>query len=168
MGASRKVLLLVCAAFAVASLVAWASEKERPSHAESPELTTLMQVKLASSQKITEGLVTKDFELIRKGAEEWRRVAAATKWYSHNDPVFAEHRAEFTRQADKLVRMAEAKNLDAAAYAYMGALHTCIGCHEYCRDVLHLPSVRKNVKAVSPIPDTDEDPTASENRVGAH
>ena len=168
MSTSLRLIVCVCVSFVAASLFALASEKDQPSHAEALELATLMQAKLASSQKITEGLVTKDFDLIRKGADEWRRIASATKWYSHADSTFAEHRAEFSRQADKLVRLADEKNLDAAAYAYMGALHTCIGCHEYCRDVLHLPSVRKNPKAVSPIPDTDEDATASAHSGGAH
>jgi hypothetical protein len=167
MSTSLRLIVCVCVSFVAASLFALASEKGHPPQAEALELATLMQAKLASSQKITEGLVTKDFDLIRKGAEEWRRIASATKWYSHADSTFAEHRAEFNRQADKLVRLSEEKNLDAAAYAYMGALHTCIGCHEYCRDVLHLPSVRKNPKAVSPIPDTDEDPTAPAHSGGA-
>jgi hypothetical protein len=156
-----RLIVCACAGFVAVSLIALASEKGQPSQGETLELTTLMQAKLASSQKITEGLVTKDFGLIRKGAEEWRRIASATKWYSHADSVFADHRAEFSRQADKLVRLADEKNLDAAAYTYMGALHTCIGCHEYCRDVLHLPAIHKNPKAVSPIPDTDDDPTAT-------
>lgn len=161
MSTSLRLIVCLCVSFVAASLFALASEKGQPSQGGTLELTTLMQAKLASSQKLTEGLVTKDFGLIRKGAEEWRRIASATKWYSHADAVFAEHRAEFSRQADKLVRFADDKNLDAAAYTYMGALHTCIGCHEYCRDVLHLPSVHKNPKAVSPIPDTDDDPAAA-------
>jgi hypothetical protein len=137
-------------------LIAPASE---PAVGESLDLTTLMQAKLASSQRITEGLVTKDFDLIRKGAVEWRQIAAATKWNSHSDPVFAQHRAELSRLADKLVRAAEEKNLDAAAYTYFGSLRTCIGCHEHCRDVLHVPTIRRNPKAVTPIPVTDEEPT---------
>ena len=95
--------------------------------------------------------------MIRRGAEEWRRIAAATKWASRSDPVFAQHRAEFSRQADRLVRTAEEKDLDAAAYTYIRSLTTCIGCHEYCRDVLHVPTISHNPKAVSPIPVTDED-----------
>ena len=105
--------------------------------------------------------MTKDFELIRKGAVEWRRIAAATKWNSYSDPVFAQHRAELSRLADKLMHAAEEKNLDAAAYTYFGSLRTCIGCHEHCRDVLHVPTIRRNPKAVMPIPVTDDEPTAT-------
>ena len=153
------ILGLVCGGVGAASLFAWASEKND----ESLELATLMHAKLASSQKITEGLVTKDFDLIRKGAEEWRRVTAATKWYSHNDPVFLHYRTELGRNADKLVRVADEKNLDAAAYTYTASLTTCTACHEYSRDVLHVPA-RRNPRAVQPIPDTDEEPAASVQR----
>jgi hypothetical protein len=148
---------LICATVGGASLIAWASDKHQPAPSDSLELATLMHAKLASSQKITEGLVTKDFELIRKGAEEWRRITAATKWYSRNDPVFVQYRAELARNADKLVRVADEKNLDAAAYTYSASLTTCIACHEYSRDVLHVPA-RRNPRAVLPIPSTDEDP----------
>jgi hypothetical protein len=156
-----KLLVLVCGTFVAASLFAWSSEKGPQTPANSLELTTLMQAKLASSQRITEGLVTKDFELIRKGAEELRRIAAATKWYSQADPVFAQHRGELSRQTEKLIRAAEEKNLDAAAYTYFGSLRTCIGCHEYCRDVLRVPALRRNPKAVSPIPVTDDEASSA-------
>ncbi|HXY36422.1 MAG TPA: hypothetical protein VEI07_19455 [Planctomycetaceae bacterium] len=151
---------LICAGVGAASLIAWGSEKNEPLAAETLELATLMHAKLASSQKITEGLVTKDFDLIRKGAEELRRVTSATKWYSHNDPVFLQYRAELGRNADKLIRVADEKDLDAAAYTYTASLTTCIACHEYSRDVLHVPA-RRNPRAVQPIPDTDEEPATS-------
>ena len=157
MKAQLKFLFLICVSFIAASLCAWSSETAQPTPGDSLELATLMHAKLGSSHKITEGLVTKDFDSIRKGAEDLRRIAAATKWYSRADAVFAQHRGELSRQSEKLIRAAEEKNLDAAAYAYFGTLRTCIGCHEYCRDVLRVPILRKNPKAVSPIPVTDEE-----------
>jgi hypothetical protein len=155
------IFALLCAGFVGASLIAWASDKQQPTPSHTLELSTLMRAKLASSQKITEGLVVKDFDLIRKGAEELREVTAATQWYSPNDPVFVQHRSELSRQAEKLVRAAEEKNLDAAAYTYVRSLTTCIGCHEYCRDVLHVPAMRRNLNAVVPIPVSDDDPSGS-------
>ena len=157
MKAPLKFLFLICASFIAASLCAWSSESGQQAPVDSLELATLMHAKLASSHKITEGLVTKDFDTIRKGAEDLRRIAAATKWYSKADAVFGQHRGELSRQSEKLIRAAEEKNLDAAAYAYFGTLRTCIGCHEYSRDVLRVPILRKNPKAVSPIPVTDEE-----------
>ncbi len=157
------ILGLITAGVGAASLIAWGSEKHGPAAGETLDLATLMHAKLASSQRITEGLVTKDFDLIRKGAEEWRQVTNATKWYSHNDPVFLQYRAELGRHAEKLIRAANEKNLEAAAYTYTASLTTCIACHEYSRDVLHVPA-RRNPRAVEPIPDTDEEPTTSSQR----
>ena len=159
----RVTLAILCLAAVTcvgATLCLRAGEKDSPPPRGSVELATLMQAKLASSQKITEGLVTKDFQLIKKGAEEWRRIATATDWYSHKDTLFLRHRAELVNQASKLVRAAEDGNLDAATYTYFGAVRTCIECHEHCRDVLHLPTIR-SPRAVTPIPVTDEDPTAA-------
>ena len=161
------VLVLLCGGFVGASLIAWASDRQERTPSHAPELSVLMRVKLASSHKITEGLVVKDFDLIRKGAQELRQVAAETRWYSPNDPVFVQHRSELSRQADKLVRSAEEKNLDAAAYTYVRSLTTCIGCHEYCRDTLHVPALRRNAKGVVPIPVSDTDSDGSTQPAGA-
>lgn len=112
----------------------------------------LMLAKLACSQKITNGLVTKDFEEIQRGATELDRICNATAWASHSDPIYAHHRTELRRQSQKLAKMAHEENLDGAAFTYMQSLTTCISCHEYCRDVLRIADESKiNLKAV-PIP----------------
>lgn len=111
----------------------------------------LMRTKLASSQKITAGLVTKDFSEIRSGAEELRKVCAATEWASHSDQVYAHHRKELMLQAGRMIDAAEEKNLDGATYSYVHALTTCISCHAYCRDVLKIAD-RVPTTRVIPIP----------------
>jgi hypothetical protein len=158
---------LLCATFVTVSFFAWASDKEESPTSQSVELRSLMRVKLACSQKITEGLVARDFDLIRKGAADLRQIAAATKWYSHDDPVYAHHRSELNAQAEKLMHVAEEKNLDAAALTYVRTLTTCISCHEYCRDSLHMPAVGRNPKRVTPIPVTDEEPISSPQPAGS-
>jgi hypothetical protein len=154
-------LALFCGTFVTVSLIAWASEKDESAASQSIELRSLMRAKLACSQTITEGLVARDFVLIRKGAAELRQIAAATKWYSHDDPVYAHHRSELSAQAEKLIHVAEEKNIDAAALTYVRTLTTCISCHEYCRDALHMPEVGRNPKTVTPIPVTDEEPNSA-------
>jgi hypothetical protein len=159
---------LFVATFVTISLFAWASEKEAATESQTIELRSLMRAKLACSQKITEGLVAKDFDLIRKGASDLRQIAAATKWYSHDDPVYAHHRAELSAQAEKLIHVAEEKNIDAATLTYVRTLTTCISCHEYCRDALHMPQVGRNPKTVTPIPVTDEDPNSGTSPAASH
>lgn len=118
----------------------------------------LMLAKLASSQKIVAGLVSKDFPEIRKGAEELNRICDATEWEANHDQIYAHHRTELKRQSHKLVKMATEQNLDGAAYTYMHTLTTCISCHEYCRDVLKIAEEPAVIEKVVPIPVTEDIP----------
>jgi hypothetical protein len=122
---------------------------------QAPE-SALMRAKVASSHKIMEGLVAKDFSEIHNGAEELKRICRATEWEAHSDPVYGHHRSELIRQANKLIDAADQSNLDATTFAYFNALTTCINCHEHCRDVLKIANVRRGTKII-PIPTTDSD-----------
>lgn len=143
------------------AVLAWAQAPIAPARPVSPthsedELAGLMRAKLASSQKVVEGLMAKDFDLIGKGALEMTKVCDASQWHASDDQVYAHYRAELRRTAKKLILLAEEKNLDGAAYTYMHSLTTCMSCHDYCRDVLHV-SVKSTSQKVVPIPVTDED-----------
>lgn len=115
----------------------------------------LMLAKLASSQKIVDGLVLKDFNQIRRGAGELQRICEATEWAARSDPAYSHHRTELRRQAQKLSKMADQGNLDGAAFVYMHSLTTCIGCHEHCRDVLRIADERSPEHRLVPIPVDD-------------
>jgi hypothetical protein len=108
--------------------------------AKQPEVDqgVLMQAKMNSSQKVLEGLVTKDFDLIAKGAKELEKLSGAATFQRYRDPVYRHHGNEFRRQVQKLRRLAEDKNLEGASFTYMHSLTTCITCHEYVRDVIRV------------------------------
>lgn len=125
----------------------------KPQH---PPESALMRAKVASSNKIMEGLVAKDFNEIHTGANELKRICRATEWEAHADPVYAHHRAELIRQTNKLIDAAEQSNLDSATFAFFNTLTTCINCHDHCRDVLKIANVRRAAKII-PIPTTDSD-----------
>lgn len=124
-----------------------------PPHA--PE-SALMRAKVGSSHKIMEGLVAKDFFEIRAGAEELKRICRATEWEANSDPVYAHHRSELIRQANKLIEATDQSNLDLATFAYVNTLTTCINCHAHCRDVLKIANVKRTAKII-PIPTIDSD-----------
>lgn len=134
-------------------MLAWGQAPLRPTHSPD-ELPALMRAKLASSQKVVEGLVAEDFDLIHKGALEMSKICDATDWHASDDQVYAHYRSELRRNAKKLMLLAEEKNLDGSAYTYMHSLTTCISCHEYSRDVLHIASKSPNLNVV-PIPATE-------------
>lgn len=152
MSMTQRWLLVTAVVLLIAGVVSASSENSKSEKEQSEQQGALMLAKLACSQKITNGLVTKDFEEIHRGATELGSICIATEWASHNDPVYAHHRMELRKQAQKLAKMAEEKNLDGATYSYMHSLNTCINCHEYCRDVLSIVDDSKVNLKVVPIP----------------
>ena len=144
------------------TLLAWVHQAPATPAHRSAELAGLMRAKLASSQKIVEGLLAKDFDVIRKGAEEMTKVCNASEWHASGDQVYANYRLELQRTAKKLMLLADEKNLDGSVYTYVHSLTTCIGCHEYSRDVLHIAT--KNPFKDVPIPTTDEESVSRRNR----
>lgn len=143
-------------------MLAWGQAPLKPTHS-SDELSGLMRAKLASSQKVVEGLMAKDFALIQKGAEEMSKVCDATDWHASDDKVYANYRSELRRTAKKLILLAEEKNLEGSVYTYMHSLTTCISCHEYSRDVLQIVKKSPDRKVV-PIPATEQEGTSEQTR----
>ena len=118
----------------------------------------LMGLKLSASQKALEGLVSKNFALIEKAGEELKRLDESRLWSSIENPEYNHFRIELKREGDKLIQMANAKNLDGAAFTYTTMVGTCINCHTHCRDVLKIAQFGPDSK-VFPIPTNElEDP----------
>ena len=132
------------------------AEPETPARPQPVPESALMRAKVASSHKIMEGLVARDFTEIRSGAEELKRICRATEWEAHSDPVYGHFRAELIRQANKLIDSADQSQSDAATFAYFNTLTTCINCHDHCRDVLKIATVKRTAKVI-PIPTIDDD-----------
>lgn len=133
-------------ALAFASMVLL-SGKPKAEERRPEDQPALMRAKLACSEKIVEGLVAEDFDLIRAGAEQLVKITDATDWEANEDQIYAHYRQELRRTALKLSLLAEEKNLDGAAFTYMHSLTTCISCHSHCRDVLHLAN-EPDLKAI--------------------
>jgi hypothetical protein len=117
----------------------------------------LMRAKLASSQKIVEGMMAQDFKLIAAGADELVKITDATEWQAEEDQLYAHYRADLRRTALKLSRRAEDENLEAVAYAYTHLLATCLHCHDHCRNVLHVAHDQPRLEAV-PAPQARQTP----------
>lgn len=110
---------------------------------DAKETAAFMRAKLASSQKVLEGLVSKDFDLITAGAKELEQMSDAAAFQRYRDPVYRHYSREFRRQAGKLQRLGDDRNLDGASFTYMHAMTTCISCHEYVRDVIRVADADK-------------------------
>jgi hypothetical protein len=95
----------------------------------------LMKRKLASSQKVLEGLAMNDFELISKHADELVLISKEAEWKVMKTPQYEVQSNDFRRAADEMGRSAREKNLDGAALRYVELTLTCVKCHKYVREV---------------------------------
>ncbi|NIP86016.1 MAG: hypothetical protein GTO03_10815 [Planctomycetales bacterium] len=111
-----------------------AAGKPRPLF-DREDLRPLMRAKLASSQAVFEGLLTKDFAQIRKSADELVRITDVAAWQNIEDPEHKHYHAEFRRQIIRLRGLAEKANLEGASFMYMQSVSTCLSCHQHVRDV---------------------------------
>ena len=100
------------------------------------ELSDFMHRKLDALNKILEGLVTEDTDLVRVGAEVLAQMSAAEKWQVSNNVMYLQFSKEFQRNAEKLVDAAKEKNLDRAALRWMDTTMSCIECHRFVRNEL--------------------------------
>lgn len=159
-----KILCVLGVLSTALAMMAWGQTKPTtPTHSED-ELAGLMRAKLASSQKVVEGLMASDFDLIRRGAEEMVKVCDATKWHATDDQVYSHYRADLRRNAKKLILLAEDKNLEGSSYLYMNSLTTCISCHEHCRHVLHIAENGPDLRVI-PIPTTEPENNSDRTRL---
>lgn len=147
--------MLIVSGFFIVSAASLAAEKLNYSAVEKAEQqSALMLAKLSSTQKITNGLVSKNFEEIQSGAKELVKICQATEWAGRKDQIYAHHRIEMQKHAEKLEQLAQQKNLEGAAFVYMNSLTSCINCHEYCRDVLRIADDPEQFRVV-PIPTSE-------------
>lgn len=144
------------------SLIAFGvlSASDTPSVRKATPVDVLMRSKMASSQKVMEGLVARDFGLVQKGAQEILKVCDAAEWRSSEDHVYAHFKTELRRQAQKLETFGEQQNLDGTTFAYLNLISNCVDCHSHCRDVLRIAAELPDLK---PVPDPDRG-SSSENR----
>ena len=147
------VLVVCCGSVA---MMAWGQQAIQLPEPGREQLGGLMRAKLSSSQCVVEGLMAGDFGLIRKGGDDMLKICDAEEWRTREDQVYAHYRGELRRNAMKLIKQADEKSLDGAAYTYMHSMTTCISCHDYCRNVLRVASI--NVRSqVAPIPVTEQE-----------
>jgi hypothetical protein len=107
-------------------------------HGDEPKkddrLHDLMQRKLASSQKVLEGLALNDFSKISKQADELIDISKQAEWRILKTPQYELHSNDFRRIAENLGKSARDKNIDGVALNYVELTLTCVKCHKYVRE----------------------------------
>ena len=112
--------------------------EEQPQDADATKLT--MQSKLQQSQRITAGLVRRDFDTLVEAAELLKQLSLSpppqlSRAGDDSDAAVYEHfRLEFARLVGQLERQARRQEPEATAYIHQNLTATCIACHDYIRD----------------------------------
>ena len=105
-------------------------------HGEEPKkVDPLMVRKLKHSQKVLEGIALNDFDKIGDNAQELLTISKLNEWKVIKTPRYATYSNEFQDSAEKLIKAAKDKNLDAATLAYMELTMNCVKCHKHVREV---------------------------------
>ncbi len=124
-------LASLSAMFTGVAMVHSNQDAEAPS--QQNKTKSFMRAKLVGSQSVMDGLVTENFGLIRHGAENMKMISEAVQWPASEDKVYDHHGVEFRSQCDKLMRLADEKNLEGAHFTFLSMTTTCINCHNYVR-----------------------------------
>ena len=90
-----------------------------------------MRGKLASNQKIVEGLTTKNYEMIADGANAVKALVKGQHWFVLDTPEYKRFSKDMELAATQLHDAAVDKNMDAAALRYFDLTLNCLDCHRY-------------------------------------
>jgi hypothetical protein len=102
---------------------------------QADKVAELMKKKLIYSQKVLEGIALNDPDIIIKNAQELILISQKAEWLVLQTPEYKLHSNDFRRTAETMVTQAKAKNMDAAALAYVEMTLTCVKCHKHVREV---------------------------------
>ena len=120
--------------FGITAIVTLALVVARGWTAPPNQVGDFMRLKLDHSQKVLEGIVLEDYEMISKNAQKLSLLSQASNWQVLQTEEYLQHSGEFRRAADAVSAAAKEKNIDGATLAYMEMTLKCVNCHKYVRD----------------------------------
>lgn len=115
----------------VVSLVACACFGDQPQDAK--DASYWMRKKLEYSEKILAGLANEDFDAIGKTARTMKALNQMENWVRGGVPEYRAQLHVFQNANGQLIQMAEQRNLDGAALAYVQLTLSCVNCHKIVR-----------------------------------
>ena len=94
-----------------------------------------MALKLKHAERVLEAVALADFDTMAKESQALSLLSQEAAFNVLMTAEYAQQSLEFRRAADALTRAAKAKNIDAAALAYVDMTMKCVNCHKHVRDV---------------------------------
>lgn len=134
------VFALFCATSAAIVSIAFMARAEEktqtiPTETVADKVRQAMLAKTSHAQGILHGLVTRDFDRIKQTAAKLKQVSLEAPKDIEGDDVdnelYHHFRLEFLRISTQLEKMAEAENVEGAAFAYQNLTANCLACHSY-------------------------------------
>jgi hypothetical protein len=107
---------------------------DKPFGGDNP-LSAIMHKKLEYAQQVLEGITVENYAKVGKNADLLLILSKKAEWRVFKTPEYQTHSNEFQRTAEKLMKSAKEKNLDASALAYVEMTLNCVRCHKYVREV---------------------------------
>lgn len=111
-----------------------ALEPRQEKKSKDDEQSLIMKKKLVQAQKLLETLALQDFDKMKTAADELAFLRMQAGWMIRKTVDYEIHSNDFQRQIDAIRRAAIAKNVDAAALAYVEMTLTCVKCHKHVRE----------------------------------
>ena len=108
--------------------------EDKAGDATPDQVADFMRAKLDHSIAVLEGLAIEDYDMMAKAAQDLALASQASNWQVLQTEEYARQSGEFRRSCITLRDAAKAKNLDAAALAWMDVTMKCVQCHRYVRD----------------------------------
>jgi hypothetical protein len=108
--------------------------RELPLQDQKKEPSAFMQQKLQSAQAALNGIAVANLPLIETSATELVLLSRKAEFQLMKTEEYGKQSEAFHRSAQEMLNAAKAKNLDAAALAYVQLTLNCVICHKYVRD----------------------------------
>ena len=126
-----RIALIAAAVILVGSLTAAIAQSKRERAAKE-----FMRDKLELSQRVLEGIVTEDYDLIIARGTKLSAMTKEADWRLFENPNYEQQSVTFRRHVDSLLKAAKNKDSDAATLAYVRMTMSCVDCHKLVRGKL--------------------------------
>ncbi len=114
-----------------------ATSDENKTRASAPvkpnDVSAFMQLKLGYSQKVLEGIVLEDYDMIAKNAQKLGLLTQDENWQVLQTPEYHRYSEDFEHIAGRLKDAAQDRNLEGAALDYVQLTLNCVNCHKHVR-----------------------------------
>ena len=124
----------ISAVLAVTLLTTWVwTGWSQDNESSQADVAPFMQMKLAYTKEIVEGLALADFDSIVHNAQKLNLMSLESTWNSVQTREYSTLSGEFRASVNRLRDAAKSRNLDGTTLAYFEVTLNCVRCHRYLR-----------------------------------